>query len=161
MMKKRLLLIFSLLVFSHLISAQTSTASSATQFDTTGFPQWAKDLRRAEIIAFGVFPFAYFIANFSYDSYRWSNQGFSDMRYAPWPLKGEGAIEQTQEEKFRVIGIAAGTAVLISLIDYSIERYKRNQKEKERISLPEGTPIIIRRPLNPDEGSVSDSDSSN
>ena len=138
-----------LLLFFSLPGLQAQPYSTeSNQFDTSDFPQWAKDLRRAEIIAFGSFPFTYFFSNFAYDTYRWSNNGW-DTRYAPWPIKGAGAIEQNKDEKLKVIGIAAGGAVLIALIDYSIVRYKRNQKESR--SLPAGTPIIVRTPLNGEE----------
>jgi hypothetical protein len=144
------LLAFLLLGFA--LYAQTSADASmgSTQFDMSGFPQWTRDLRRAEIVAFGSFPFAYFFTNFSFDMYRCASNGW-DRQYAPWPAKPAAAIEQTREEKIRVLQIAAGGAILISLIDYGIVRYKRSQKEKESRSLPSGTPIIIRKPLYEDE----------
>jgi len=152
-MKKRRAFCFILLflIFLPGIFAQTTGNMTSSQFDTSTFPQWARDLRRGEIIAFGAFPFAYFFANFSFDTYRWSNNGW-DRRYAPWPIKGAAAIEQSQSEKFKVIGIAAGGACLIALVDYGIVRYKRSQKEKESRSLPAGTPIIIRTPLSAQSG---------
>jgi hypothetical protein len=137
------------------LSSQTSaTAIDATkdpklisiQFDMTGFPQWAKDLRRGEIIAFGSFPFAYFFTNFFYDTYRCATNGW-DTRYAPWPVKSSDAVEKTQQEQFVALGIAAGGAVLIAVADHIIVRYKRNKALEEIRHLPEGTPIIIRRPL--------------
>jgi hypothetical protein len=126
----------------------------STQFDMTGFPLWAKDLRRGEIIAFGSFPFMYFFANFGYDAYRWSNNG-NDMRYAPWPFNSAGTIEKTNDEKLLTIGIAAGGAVLAALIDYGIMRYKRSRLEREQENLPDGTPIIIRKPLYDEEAGAS------
>ena len=131
------------------LCAQASTPDPnmvSSQFDTTDFPQWAKDLRRAEIIAFGSFPFAYFFSNFAYNTYRWSNNEW-DTRYAPWPITSAGGIEQTKDEKIVTLGIAAGGAILIALVDYGIMRYKRSKLERENSQLPEGTPIIIRRPL--------------
>jgi len=153
-------------VFLHGIPAQSgSSGMTSTEFDMSSFPQWTRDLRRGEIIAFGSFPFAYFFANFSFDTYRWANNGW-DTRFAPWPIKGAGAVEQSQDEKFKVIGIAAGGAVLIALIDYGIVRYKRSQKEKEIRSLPAGTPIIVRTPLgakeqdsNTGDGAASETES--
>ena len=162
-MKNRKLFCLILLFFVFLsgLSAQFNYGAGSgfeelpsTQFDMTGAPQWVKDLRRAEIIAFGAFPFTYLITNISYDSYRWSNNSW-DVRYAPWPIKGAGAIEQGRSEKGRVIAIAAGGAVLLALIDYGIVRYKRSQKEKESRSIPAGTPIIIRKPLGEETAASS------
>jgi hypothetical protein len=152
-MKKRItFFVFAVLFFinsSPGLLAQTDGMDSH-QFDTTGFPQWAKDLRRGEIIAFGSFPFMYFFSNFLYDFYRWPTHGW-DNRYAPWPFNSAGTIEKTQDEKKRTIGIAAGAAVVIALIDYGIMRYKRERLEKESRSLPEGTPIIILTPMYGEE----------
>jgi hypothetical protein len=132
--------------------AQTSSTTKdpslvSTQFDMTGFPQWSKDLRRGEIIAFGSFPFAYFFTTFFYDTYRTAANGW-DKRYAPWPIKPAGAIGKTQEEEFLTLGIAAGGAVVIAIVDHLIVRYKRSKLEEEMRKLPAGTPIIIRRPLD-------------
>jgi hypothetical protein len=126
--------------------SQTGSMTASNQFDMTGFPLWAKDLRRAEIVAFGAFPFMYFFSNFGFDTYRWLNHG-NDMRYAPWPFNSAGTIGKNTNEKIITLGIAAGGAVLVALIDYGIMRYKRNRLQKEQENLPDGTPIIIRKPL--------------
>ena len=156
-MKKNqsVLFLFAVLFFMLLSSlySQTSTPDPnmvSSQFDMTDFPQWAKDLRRAEIITFGAFPFAYFFSNFAFDSYRWSNNSW-DTRYAPWPITSAGGIEKSQDEKIMTLGIAAGSAIVIALVDYGIMRYKRNKLERENQNLPDGTPIIIRRPLLEEE----------
>ena len=127
-------------------STSTVSALPSSQFDMTGFPQWSKDLRRGEIIAFGSYPFAYFFTTFTYDSYRWATHSWN-TQYAPWPIKSAGAPEPTKTQKLNLLGIAAGGAVIIALVDYGILRYKRYQQEKEIQSLPPGTPIIIRKPL--------------
>lgn len=129
----------------------------SAQFDMTGFPQWSKDLRRGEIVAFGSFPFAYFFANFGVDVYRSASNNW-DSRYAPWPFTGAGAIDKTQDDKFFTIGAAVGGAVLIALVDYGIARYKRNRLERETRNLPDGTPIIIRKPLSAENSSGEESE---
>jgi hypothetical protein len=132
------------------VYSQTGNINASNQFDMSEFPLWAKDLRRAEIVAFGSFPIMYFFSNFGFDTYRWATHG-NNMRYAPWPFNSAATIEQTQNEKFITLGIAAGGAVLVALIDYGIMRYKRNRLEREQANLPDGTPIIIRRPLYDEE----------
>lgn len=155
MKKNHLFFIFLLLLFSvslSELSAQTSQTANAqaTYFDTSEFPLWAKDLRRAEIIAFGSFPFMYFFSNFGFDAYRFAANGM-DSRYAPWPFKSSAAIEQTQREKLLTLGIAAGGAIVAALVDYGIVRYKRYRQEQADKELPDGTPIIIRKPLGGEE----------
>ena len=141
------------LLFIFLFSVSPSWAQTGmddmgtTYFDMSEFPLWARDLRRGEIIAFGAFPFAYFLANFSYDAMRWSNNG-GDNRYAPWPFNSAGTIEKTQEEKIATIGFAAGVAIVIAIVDYRIMRARRDRLERQRRETPIDAPIIILTPLH-------------
>jgi hypothetical protein len=116
----------------------------STQFDTSEFPLWVRDLRRAEIVAFGSFPFSIFFATFVMDTIRYANHG-ADASYAPWPFKLSGAIDMNRSERSRTILAAAITSLAISLADYIIVRYKRNKADREVLEAP-GEPIIIRRP---------------
>ena len=129
----------------------------SVHFDMTGFPQWSRDLRRASIVAFGSFPFMYLFANFGFDSYRFAAQSW-DRRYAPWPFSAAGSAGHSQAERFRVLGIAAGSAIVISIIDYGIVRHRRNRLEREARALAPGTPIIIRTPLHEEDGEPFDSE---
>jgi hypothetical protein len=115
--------------------AQTPGGMTSTQFDTTDFPLWAKDLRRAEIIAFGTYPFVFFVTNWGLDTYRSRTSG------AP----------KTQDDKITTLFAAAGGAVFLALVDHIIVRYKRNLLEKENKSILEETPIIIQTPLYADK----------
>ena len=125
-----LLIILFFLCLS-VLNAQTNDMDlSSTEFDMSGAPQWARDLRRAEIITFGAFPIMYLFASTILDI---SVENFG------------------QDHRFRSIGIAAGGAVLISLIDYSIVLMKRKREAREILNLPPGTPIIIRKPLIEEE----------
>jgi hypothetical protein len=128
-------------------SSSTTTIMPSVEFDTSTFPQWAKDLRRAEIIAFGSFPFTIFMATMAMDTTRYFNNG-QDIRYAPWPLRPAGGVEMNTNERLITIGAAAAGSIVISLVDYFIVQYKRNKTEKQNRNLPDGSPIIIRRPLS-------------
>lgn len=124
--------------------SSSTTPAQSTQFDTTGFPIWAKDLRRAEIVAFGSFPFTVFFAAFVVDSYRFANNNW-DRRYAPWPFDSAGAVDRTEDEQIIMLSVAAVSSLVIALVDFFIVRYKR-QKQLEYINSISGTPIIIRKP---------------
>jgi hypothetical protein len=113
-------------------------------------PQWAKDLRRAEIVFFGAFPFTWFNTTFWLDVYR-SSQHDWDSKYYPWPLKPAGAIDKTTDEYFLSIYISAALCVGISLVDQIIIHTRRAREAKRNEQYPEGDPIIIRRPLFEDE----------
>ncbi|MCL2441433.1 MAG: hypothetical protein FWD14_06800 [Treponema sp.] len=146
-MKKTIfiLFIFLILVPAPRITAQNLTANEPTTvtFDTTGFPQWAKDLRRFDIIAFGTFPFTMFAVTFTTDMVRWSNANSYDWseegrRYAPWPLKSAGAVEMTNDELVRTVSIAAGASLTLALVDLIIVKIKRNKEQRRIESLPSG-----------------------
>jgi hypothetical protein len=128
------------------LSAQTVLDSEpipATEFDTSEFPLWARDLRRAEIVAFGSFPFTMFFATFAMDSFRFASHG-GNFSYAPWPFKSAGAVEMSRREWTNTIIAAAAASLIISLADHIIVRYKRAKAAKEDPG--PGQPIIIRRP---------------
>ena len=149
------------------ITAQESANLISTSFDMTGFPQWSKDLRRWEIVAFGSFPFSMFVTTFITDSLRWSKENDMDWseegrRYAPWPFKSAGAVDMTNREQEMTLAIAAGISGAIALADFIIVQVKRNKERRRIESLPPGTAIIIRKPYpqdNSDYGSDSGPDS--
>ncbi|MDR1058760.1 MAG: hypothetical protein LBL43_04355 [Treponema sp.] len=134
----------------------TTPPQESTRFDTAEFPQWARDLRRGEIIAIGVFPFVLLLTAISVDTYRFQSHGWN-RQYAPWPIKSAGAVERDKSENIRVISIAAAGAAAIALADYAIVRIKRYKRQKEMERLPSGTPIIIQKPLSEQAGDAEPS----
>jgi len=157
---KRITLFFLLLaVPAFLVPAQTSGTNTNTNnnfFDLGDAPQWAKDLRRWEIVAFGTIPFAMFTATFGMDMYRWSranNMDFSESgrRYAPWPLKSAGAIAMEPREIETTLIIAAGMCVTVAFTDLIITLIKRSNARKRADALPHNATTINRRPLEPQE----------
>jgi hypothetical protein len=142
------------------IFAQTGTTTISSSISNTGkseFPQWAKDLRRGEIIAFGAFPFMMFAATFSIDTYRASNHDW-DSRYLPWPLKGAGAVGMTDDEHMLTLGTAIAGSLVIALADHLIVRYKRAKAERQRLALPDGELIILQKPWPPEEAETEAED---
>ena len=147
----RYLFMFILLIFfTSNICPQSTTTGVNNSFDTTNFPQWAKDLRRWEIVAFGTYPFTMFTTIFAMDTYRWINEGmdWSDegRRYAPWPLKSAGAVDMTNKQYEMTMAIAAGASVALAIIDLVIVQIKRNKVRQRTEKLPVGTIIINRNP---------------
>ena len=146
--------IFAVIVSLLLLSPVTQAAAQANldssgTFDTSSFPQWARDLRRWEIIAFGAFPFSMFTVTFFSDLYRWNEANgmdFNDRRYAPWPLKSAGAIEMTKEEYERTILLAIGLSAAIAFTDLVIVKVKQHNQRRQLERMPSGTVIIERTP---------------
>jgi hypothetical protein len=137
-----------------LAPAQTNNTNTNNNnfFDLSGSPQWVRDLRRWEIVAFGTIPFAMFTATFGMDMYRWYNNsgmGFSDTdrRYAPWPLKSAGAISMESKEMEQTLIIAAGLCVTVAFTDLVITLIKRSNARKRAEALPHNATTINRKPL--------------
>ena len=100
------------------------TAADGTAADTEpeGTPLWARNLRRAEIIATGSFPLTLLAARLIYSLLRFAvrslEAGAIDVTYAPWFLAPPGSPELVFNEKLGIVAGAAGFSMLIALIDY-------------------------------------------
>jgi len=138
--------------FEALAQGQNTAAQSTDApivFDMTGLPQWARDLRRFDIIAFGTFPFSMFVVTFITDLFRWydaNGMDFNDMRYAPWPLKSAGAVDMTGEEYQRTILIAAGLSLALAITDLIIVKIRQSHERRRIESRPSGSYNINREP---------------
>ena len=159
-MKRRSLAVLLLIVLRvSTIYPQSSTtaglSTSTAGVKKTVFPQWVLDLRRAEIVAFGSFPFTMFFATFGVDTYRAATHNL-DSRYLPWPAKGAGAVEMDTDEHMLTLGIAIAGSLSIALADHLILRIKRARAERQRLDLPEGDIIILRKPWPPDDAATGD-----
>lgn len=111
-------------------SASASTALQPVPYQPDEFPQWAKDLRRAEIITIGVLPFAYLYTNAMYDLGRFlvltiagnPNAG----NYAPWFFAPPTKPGLTDGEKVGILVGSIGVAALVALLDYTIGKAHRD-----------------------------------
>ena len=112
-------------------SATASTTLQPVPYQPDEFPQWAKDLRRAEIITIGVFPFAYLYTNAMYDLGRFlvlSIAGSSDAsNYAPWFFAPPTKPGLTDGEKVGILVGSIGVAVLVAFLDYTIGKASRDK----------------------------------
>jgi hypothetical protein len=125
-------------------SSSPGKTSPSLGFDTSEFPLWAKDLRRAEIVAFGSLPFSVFFTTFAVDTWRCYSNGW-DPLYAPWPFKPPGAVNMTQDELAMTIAAAAAVSVAIAITDFSILQIKRYKEKQRAKNLAPGSPIKITR----------------
>lgn len=117
-------------------------------FDMSDMPVWVKDIRRAEIVAFGSFPFTMFATQFFMDLYRFSDHDW-DTRYAPWPAKGAGAINMTNEEYEKTILYAALASLSIMTIDFSIVRLRRFINSRKTVKGNGDAIRVKKRPVSP------------
>jgi len=167
-MKKSFLLIFFISLFlipMQKIEAQSLSATSSTTvtFENSGFPQWAKDLRRWNIISFGLFPFSMFVVTVATDTVKWYEANGFDFspegrRYAPWLLKSAGGVEMTNDEYARTILLAAGLSAAVALVDLLIIKIKRSNERRRIESLPSGSVNIERIPYGVQEENAPNED---
>ncbi|MDR2537025.1 MAG: hypothetical protein LBC46_01850 [Treponema sp.] len=146
MIQKKVSSIILLLSLAVSVFSQTSTGTEASA-PLWNAPPWLKDLRRAEIVAFGAFPFAMFVSSFGVDTYRFLTHD-GNMLYAPWPFNIGGVAEKTQDELTTTVIVAAGISLAVSLADFLVVRYKRRNPPELPPNQPGETPIIIRKPLS-------------
>ena len=138
--------------------AQSHVTSETTTitFNPSDLHQWERDLRRLNIITFGLFPFSMFAVTFTTEMIRWYNANGCDFseqgrQHAPWPFKSAGGIGMTNDEHVRTILLAAGLSVTIALVDLIIVNAKRNNERRRIESLPAGSYDIERIPYGPAE----------
>jgi hypothetical protein len=139
-------------------SGTTTTANTTTNekkpdltskiFDMSDMPVWARDIRRAEIVAFGSFPFTMFATQFFMDLYRFSAHDW-DTKYAPWPAKGAGAINMTNEEYEKTILYAALASLSIMTIDFSIVQLRRFINSRKAVKGNGDSIRIQKKPVSP------------
>ena len=96
--------------------AQERTPQPYTQDE---FPQWLKDLRRAEIVFVGSFPITLFLTLETYDTYRFVASGFNPT-YTPWPL-GSGAPYVNGETPWLAVS-ALSLSLVVAGIDFLLGR---------------------------------------
>jgi len=157
MKKFFILVLFTLAVFQ--VTAQNVAsvpAASGAADNVTEFPQWAKDIRRWDIVAFGSYPFSIFTITFFTDMNRWNDangMSFSEegRRYAPWPLKSAGAVDMTKEQFEQVMLRAAILSAAIAFTDLAIVKFKQYRERRRAENIPSGTVIINKSPYRQGE----------
>lgn len=142
-------LVFLLLLAAAVWAQAQQTAGNVIvpdPYDADEFPLWARDLRRAEIVAFGSLPFTVFFSTLAMDSLRYAQHEW-DRRYAPWPLKGAGAIEMDESQRIAVFAAGVGAALFVSALDHAIVRLRRHREREAELTAPKGDIRIERRPI--------------
>jgi hypothetical protein len=128
--------VFSLAPAPCLSAQTTEPATAVPNADAIEWPQFAKDLRRFDVVAFGLFPFAYLVTSIGYDLMRSAQHGW-DAAYYPWPVKGSAAWE-TKDYGNVIFGSAvlSLSVAAIDLVIILIKRHAAAKKEDAR-SRPE------------------------
>ncbi|MDR1230227.1 MAG: hypothetical protein LBK61_02375 [Spirochaetaceae bacterium] len=141
-------LLFFLAVASS-VAAQTNTTAPSAE-ETIEWPQFAQDLRRFDVVSFGLYPFAYLVTGIGYDLVRSAQHGWNSAYY-PWPLN-DGGVGWDSDDYRKVIAGAAVVSLAVAAIDMTIVWIKRRatNKREEARSRPEteirNTPLFSPLP---------------
>jgi hypothetical protein len=131
------------------VDAQSGTADSSEE-EKIEWPQFARDLRRFDVVSFGLFPFAFLVTSIGYDLMRSSQHGW-DSAYYPWPLNSDGVGWSSDDYRNVLIG-AAVVSLSVAAIDMAIIWVKRRAagRREEARSRPEteirNTPLYAPLP---------------
>lgn len=136
--------IFLCVSASNIFSAET-VSTVPVPYGPAEFPDWQKDIRRAEILSFGALPFITFMASIYYDIFRYIDHDGNEG-YLPWPLKkSDIAVPLSEDDQKTIFFASAGISVGVAVFDFSyraIMRYIRESKA-EKIRSAQTDPFNI------------------
>jgi len=126
------------------LSLATSTYAQSNKlqpepYEPGEFPEWAVDLRRAEIITVGSFPLSYLFASFAFDIGRYVDKLGTDPEnasdYAPLFFGNTFKKAYTQDQQVGVVLGAIGVSVVIAIVDFILgqdEKAKQRERDERR-----------------------------
>ncbi len=129
-------------------SPVTENDKEALPYGKDEFPQWAKDMRRGEIISLGSIPFVGLWVAGGYGGYKYFS-GKTDR--FPNPFSPKDAFEK--EEIWTMVGVTAGVSLGIGLTDFFVNLARRKKAERERL-LQEAKDREGITPLTPEEAGL-------
>ena len=132
--------------------AKESKNATPAPYTDDEFPQFMKDLRRAEIISFGALPFVTLTSTIVYSSARYAQHGF-DSEYFPNPFaKASASNGYSTAEQAGILLTSAGISVGIGLTDLLVSVIRR-KAAKKKLERKEKAPIVVT-PIAEDEDAV-------
>ena len=142
-------IVFAVFCSSLLPAADSSSDKDdekAAPYEKEEFHPILLDLRRAEIIAFGTFPFTVLFTTVFYDVFRYFYNGM-ESAYLPWPFKDSStAVAITNNEYMMLLGVSAGISVGIAAVDFVLRKAlkKRRERREAEARAKEVHPIQVR-----------------
>jgi hypothetical protein len=106
------------------------------------FPQWAKDLRRTEIITFGSLPFVTLTVTLAYSLGTWAADGFSDAK-TPDLFSRTTSSSITDDEQMLILGISAGISIILGLVDLFINLHQRKKSQSQPVIQSGGITVTL------------------
>lgn len=120
---RRLLGVLLLLCTAALmLPAQQQSGPGPEPYEPGEFPQWARTLRRGEIVALGSFPITLFATRLLYGLGKFIvksiHAGAIDARYAPLFFATPGAPPPARTEQIAVLSISFSLSTAVAVADY-------------------------------------------
>ena len=141
-----------LCVFAFPSAAKEAKDTTPAPYTDDEFPQFMKDLRRAEIISFGALPFVTLSSTIVYSGVRYWQHGF-DSEYFPNPFaKASASNGYSTREQAGILLTSAGISVGIGLTDLLISVIRR-KAAKKKLERKEKAPIVVT-PISEDKDAV-------
>jgi hypothetical protein len=141
-MKRRILFFFCAVFFCARVFC-TDPAPAAQPYEKNEFPDWARYVRRTEIITLGMLPFVTLGTTLGYSIFRYFDNDMN-AAYVPNPLaKTSQDANLTQEEQLTVLAISAGISLFLGLLDLTITLVKDNARKKNIAPVMSGSINII------------------
>ena len=117
---------FGLFILFTVMAAVAAPAGEPAPYTRDEFPDWALNLRRGEIIAFGALPVALLVSNLLFDLGRFVAKsieaGEIDTQYAPWFFGPPSKPPLSADEKKVVFSIGVSLSVGVAIADYVLGR---------------------------------------
>lgn len=120
---------------THPLSAQTAK-TQPEPYTPEEFPEWAHDLRRAEVVSIGSFPLTYLLTTLVFDIGRYVDKLSTDPEnaavYAPLFFGDVTRKVYSEEEKTGLLLGSVGVSLTVALIDFIIGQIEKNEaRERE------------------------------
>ena len=138
--------VFAVFFCSLLPAADSTNDGEPAPYEEEEFSHLSRDIRRAEIIAFGTFPFVVPFSTVFYDVYRYFAHDMSSA-YLPWPFKDSSTAVSVTNDEYKMLLIAsAGISVGIAAVDFVVRRAlrKRRESREAEAAAQEVHPIQVR-----------------
>jgi hypothetical protein len=127
--KREILSAVFLLVFLSSPCFTQTVSPQIEPYTKDEFPQWARDIRRTEIITFGSFPFVMLVSSLVYSTVLLAS-GRVDSFPNPFVASSDGL---SSKDQINILIIAGATSVAIGLTDLTINLVKRNIAKKRAV----------------------------
>ena len=149
---KKCAVLLLLCVIAFPCRAKEAKDTTPVPYTDDEFPQFMKDLRRAEIISFGALPFVTLTSTIVYSSARYAQHGF-DSEYFPNPFaKASASNGYSTAEQAGILLTSAGISVGIGLTDLLVSVIRR-KAAKKKLERKEKAPIVVT-PIAEDKDAV-------